>query len=90
MTTGEARDPRDSSYGREYWLHRCEGFRVFSAGREVGTVQGLRFHGSLEPELLEVRTGFLGRRRLLIPVEQIKEILPDRKRITLAETTGRS
>src|SRR5437867_2687612 len=43
-------DPRNSSYGPEYWLHRCEGFRVESPEGEIGTVRGLRFQGSLEPE----------------------------------------
>jgi hypothetical protein len=77
-------DPRDSAYGREYWLHRCEGFRVELAGREIGKVHGLRFKGSLEPDLLEVRTGLFGRRVSLIPVERVVEIIPDQKLITLA------
>jgi hypothetical protein len=53
MASLDANDPRDSSYGQDYWLHRCEGFRVESASRIVGTVYGLRFHGSIEPELLD-------------------------------------
>jgi membrane protein YdbS with pleckstrin-like domain len=42
-----------------------------------------RFKGSIEPELLEVRTGFLGHRVLLIPVERVEEILPREKLIIL-------
>ena len=72
-------DPRDSAYGRDYWLHRCEGFRVESAGREMGTVHGLRFNGSIEPDLLEVRTGLFGRRVVLIPVEQVEQLAPNRE-----------
>jgi hypothetical protein len=72
MTSREAHDPRDSSYGPDYWLHRCEGFRVDLPDREVGTVKGLRFRDSIEPELLEVRTGLFGRRLLLIPVERVQ------------------
>jgi hypothetical protein len=83
MTNLDASDPRDSAYGRDYWLHRCEGFRVESAGREVGRVYGLRFKGSLEPDLLEVRTGLFGRRVLLIPVEQVEELVPKEKRLLL-------
>jgi hypothetical protein len=79
----DATDPRDSAYGREYWLHRCEGFRVESAGREIGRVRGLRFRGSLEPELLEVRSGLFGRRVLLIPVERVSEVVPKEKRVLL-------
>jgi hypothetical protein len=83
MTSLDTRDPRDSSYGRGYWLHRCEGFRVEVANRLIGTVHGLRFHGSIEPEQLEVRTGFLGRRRRLIPVERVVEIIPAERLIIL-------
>ena len=83
MTSLDTSDPRDSAYGRDYWLHRCEGFRVEAAGREIGTVHGLRFNGSIEPDLLEVRTGLFGRRVLLIPVEQVKELLPKKRRIVL-------
>jgi hypothetical protein len=83
MTSLDASDPRDSAYGREYWLHRCEGFRVESAGREIGSVHGLRFKGSLEPDLLEVRAGLFGRRVLLIPVEQVQEIDSAARRIIL-------
>jgi hypothetical protein len=83
MTSLDTSDPRDSAYGREYWLHRCEGFRVESNKREIGTVHGLRFKGSLEPDLLEVRTGLFGRRVLLIPVEQVAELLPKERRIVL-------
>jgi hypothetical protein len=49
----------------------------------MGTVRGLRFLDSIKPELLEVRSGFLGRRSLLIPVERVKEIIPERKLIIL-------
>ena len=81
MTTLDSRDPRDSTFGADYWLHRCEGFRVESAGREIGTVHGLRFNGSIEPDLLEVRAGLFGRRVVLIPVEQVEEIVPEQKLI---------
>lgn len=83
MTRLDTRDPRDSAYGREYWLHRCEGFRVESAGREIGTVHGLRFRGSIEPDLLEVRCGLFGRRMVLIPVEEVEELVPEEKRVVL-------
>jgi hypothetical protein len=73
----------DSAYGREYWLHCCEGFRVESAGREIGRVHGLLFKGSLEPDLLEVRAGLFGRRVLLIPVEQVDKLRPREKGVVL-------
>ena len=79
----DTRDPRDSAYDHEYWLHRCEGFHVESPDGDMGTVRGLRFLDSIKPELLEVRSGFLGRRSLLIPVERVEEIIPERRLIIL-------
>jgi hypothetical protein len=82
MAAIDTRDPRDSIYGRDYWLHRCQGFTVERAGRELGKVTGLRFRASIEPELLEVRTGRFGK-RWLIPVEQVEQIDPKKRRIIL-------
>jgi len=76
-------DPRHSSLGIDYWLHRCEGFRVESPKGRIGTVRGVRFQGSIEPELLEVHAGLLGHRLLLIPVEEVKAILPRERRVVL-------
>ena len=45
----------------------------------MGTVHGLRFNGSIEPDLLEVRTGLFGRRVVLIPVEQVEQLAPNRE-----------
>jgi membrane protein YdbS with pleckstrin-like domain len=46
-------------------------------------VRGLRFRGSIEPDQLEVRSGFLGRRALLIPVERVEEIKPEQNLVVL-------
>jgi len=83
VTSLDTSDPRDSAYGRDYWLHRCEGFRVELGARVIGKVRGLRFRGSIEPDLLEVRSGFLGRRAFLTPVERVEEIRPEQKRVVL-------
>jgi hypothetical protein len=90
MASLDIHDPRRSSYGHDYWLHRCDGFRVESPDGRVGTVQGVRFQSSIEPELLEVRTGLFGRRLLLIPVEQVREILPTQRRISLNASPQRA
>lgn len=82
MASIDISDPRRSSYGRDYWLHRCEGFTVQRAERELGKVTGLRFRASNEPELLEVRGGLFGK-RLLLPVEQVEQIEPTTRRIIL-------
>ena len=82
-----AHDPRHSSLGTDYWLHRCEGFRVESSVGRIGTVKGVRFQGSMRPELLEVRAGLLSYRLLLIPVEDVQEILPKQRRILVRSQT---
>ena len=82
----ESSDPRRSTYGRGYWLRRCDGFLVESPTKRIGRVEGIRYdERSNEPALLEVRAGFLGKRLLLIKVEDISEIAPDRRRIVLQE-----
>jgi hypothetical protein len=75
-------DPRHSSLGIDYWLHRCEGFTVERGARELGKVTGLRFRASTEPEQLEVRTRRFSK-RLLVPVEQVQRIDPGTRRVIL-------
>jgi hypothetical protein len=90
-TGGEASsDPRRSTYGRGYWLRRCEGFVVETATKRVGRVAGIRYgERSNEPAMLEVRAGFLGRKLLLIRVEDISEIDSAANRIILREQVPR-
>src|SRR6476469_4023841 len=81
-----SRDPRRSTYGRGYWLRRCEGFLVETPTKRIGRVVGVRYgERSNEPAVLEVRAGFLGRKLRLIRVEDISEIAPERSRITLRD-----
>ena len=76
-------DPRRSTFDIDYWLRRCEGFVVETPGGRVGTVAGVRYGASAEPEVLEVRAGLLGRRRLLLPVADVAAIVPDERRVCL-------
>jgi len=77
-------DPRRSSYGRGYWLRRCEGFLVETPTRRVGRVAGIRYgEGSNEPEVLEVRAGLFGRTRLLISVAEVVEVVAEERRLVL-------
>ena len=80
----EVGDPRRSIYGHDYWLRRCDGFRVETATRPVGRAAGIRFgQRTNEPQLLEVRAGRFGRKLLLVSVAEITEILPSERRIVL-------
>jgi hypothetical protein len=82
----EATDPRRSSYGRDYWLRRCEGFLVETPTKRIGRVNGIRYgEETNEPAQLEVRAGWLGRSVFLISIEDITEIIPGERRITVGD-----
>jgi len=81
-------DPHPSrvSLERDYWLCRCDGFRIESPAGRVGIVEGRRFGSRVDrPDLLEVRIGLFGRRLLLIRVEEVDGIVSDEQRIVLRD-----
>ena len=56
----------------DYWLARCEGYRVLSTDGHLGTVFGVR----LDPETgalvaLRVRSGLLRRHLLIVPIDEV-------------------
>jgi hypothetical protein len=82
----EPTSPTRSSYGREYWFRRCEGFTVETPTKRIGRVSGIRYgETSNEPEVLEVRAGLFGRTRLLVRVADITDIDPEQRRLTLLD-----
>jgi hypothetical protein len=82
----ESKDPRRSSYGREYWLRRCEGFVVETATRRIGRVVGIRYGKSQdEPEALAVRAGRFGRSSLLVSVEDVERVDSAERRVVVAD-----
>jgi hypothetical protein len=83
---GGASDHRRSSYGREYWLRRCEGFVVETPTRRIGRVDGIRYGKSQdEPEAIAVRTSRFGRNLLLVSVEDVERIDADQRRIVVTD-----
>jgi hypothetical protein len=82
--TVERAGHNQSSFGLDYWLRHCEGFRVDGPGGRIGRVRGVRFGASAEPAVLEVQAGLLGRRTLLIPAADVVEALPEERRLLLA------
>ena len=68
-------------------LRQAQGFLVESAGTRIGVVDGLRDAARTGiPGFLIVRSGRLGRHRMMISVDDIREILPRQKRILLQPT----
>ena len=83
---GSENNPTRSSYGREYWLRRCEGFLVETPTKRIGRVVGIRYGETTnEPETLEVRAGMFGRSRILISVDDVTAIRAEDAVLELAD-----
>ena len=79
----KARFPRAQAFDSDYWLCRCEGFSVDSPAGRLGFVEGLRFRSRLDrPDALAVRSGLLGRSRL-VAVSEVAGIYPSKGVIML-------
>ncbi len=62
---------------RDYELHRCHGFDVYSGEERLGVVEGVVYGARLDrPDVIEVRSGRFGR-PLLVPVEDVEAIEPE-------------
>ena len=66
-----------------YWLRTCEGFRVESNDGPSGIVEEVCLSAGGQPEALAVRTGLFRSRLLLVPIDDVEEVLPQRKRVLL-------
>ena len=76
------RAPRTTD--RDYWLAHCDHFTVYAGERIVGAVEGMRFRSRIDrPDLLEVRCGHLGRRLLLVPVDDVAFVEPQERMVVL-------
>jgi hypothetical protein len=77
--------PRSRGFDRDYWLSRCEGFRVETAeGRPVGAVVELRYRSAVErPDRLVVRGGRFATRVVIVPVASVAAIVPGEERLVL-------
>ena len=85
-TAEESNDPTRSSYGDDYWFRRCEGFLVETQTGRIGRVAGIRYgERTNEPEMLEVRSGLFGRTVLLISIEDITEVDPEKGLLVVAD-----
>ncbi len=82
--------PRSRAFDRDYWLMRCEGYRVQAGDARAGVVDEVRFGSRLDrPDLLAVRTGRLVRRVVLVPVEEVEEIDPHARLVRVRSLSGR-
>ena len=90
MAAGSQR-PRGAASNFDYWLRRCEGFRVDAPQGRVGFVEEVRYASRCDrPDAIAVRVGLLGRLLLIIPVGEVAEILPREERILLHRSPRRT
>ena len=76
-------------FDRRYWSTHCEGFRVDFPGGAHGYVEEVRH--AADPDraaLIAVRVGALGRRVVIIPVDEIAYLVPRAERIWLKTPLG--
>jgi hypothetical protein len=66
-----------------YWLERSAGFRVDAHAGAIGIIEEVRVGEDGSPETLVVRV--LDERMVMVPVQRVETVLPDEKRIVLAE-----
>ncbi|MCC6222011.1 MAG: hypothetical protein IT201_00795 [Thermoleophilia bacterium] len=70
---------------RFYWLCQSEGFRVDTPEGRFGLVEAVMFRVRPDqPDALVVRAGVLGRRLVIVPVEDVADVTPRRERIALS------
>ena len=82
--------PRPLVWDRDYWLCRCEGFKVDASTGRLGFVEAVRFGSRLDrPDELLVRGGVLGGRRLVIAVADVQEVIPRQQRLTVRRSPER-
>ena len=78
MTAATSTIPDD-----EYWLAHCEGYCVDSGHGQIGLVDEVCSHPPGHPDLLVLRAGRFGRRRLLVPAEEVISVVPRDERIVV-------
>jgi hypothetical protein len=68
---------------QDYWIAHCEGYSVDADGGEVGLVEEVCDAPAGNPGLLVLRAGRFGRRRLLVPTEEVISVLPREARVVV-------
>jgi hypothetical protein len=68
------------------WVARCEGFGVISPDGRIGTVEEVLYGPSRRwdsPTELAVQAGRRGKRRLIVPVDEVAAVVPDDRVVVL-------
>jgi hypothetical protein len=78
------RQSADSAADPAYWRLTCEGFQVWGPEGRLGVVAQVLPGASPDETRLVVAGGLFRRRSVIVPVDLVAEIEPERKRIVLA------
>jgi hypothetical protein len=68
-------------------LGNCDRFRAVSSEGYLGAVETVLFGADRRPAALAIRTGLFSRELLLVPVEKVLEVFPERMLLVLEELT---
>lgn len=78
--------PRHFALDEDYWLSRCDGFRVEAGERRLGIVSELRFDARLDrPAELVVCGGLFGNRVVVVPTNDVLAVVPREQRVVLRD-----
>ena len=78
------RQPAEGAADPAYWRLACEGFQVWGPSGRLGVVADVLPGVAPEESRLVVASGLFRRRSLIVPVDLVSEVEPERKRIVLA------
>jgi hypothetical protein len=68
----------------DYWARNCHGFHVETSSGRLGIVENVLYGADPDrPAALAVRGGLFGTRVELVPIEQVADLEPRQKRVTL-------
>ena len=89
--TDESKRTTEGPTGPEsYWLQVCHGFKVVSPRGRVGIVEDVLYGDEKQrPSALAVRGGLFGTHVELVPVEDVAQIVPRSKLLSLRATEER-
>jgi len=85
-TTPETEAGVRSCWATDYWLRRCEGFRVWEATGPIGYVEAVLTGKDDEPHSLIVRVGSTFSVLVTFPVEAVEGLDPATERVFVGST----
>jgi hypothetical protein len=74
-----------ATWSRKHWLRHCEGYRVEMPGGALGFVETVFLSEDDEPVTIAVRTGAAETRIVLVPLDAVKQILPECEAVVLRQ-----